>query len=60
MTQQFQSGQTVRLSRAVNRLAAVGDYKIVRVLPHEGGEQQFRIKSDQEAYERVVKESDLE
>jgi hypothetical protein len=60
MTPQFRIGQTVLLCRASYRLPSVGDFKIVRVLPDEGGQQQFRIKSDPETYERVVKESDLE
>jgi hypothetical protein len=60
MTPQFRSGQTVRLCRASYRLSSVGDFKIVRVLPDEGGERQYRIKNAGEAHERVVKESDLE
>jgi hypothetical protein len=61
MTSQFRSGQTVRLSRGPPyKSAADGDYKIVRQLPDNGGEQQYRIKSVREPHERVVKESDLE
>jgi hypothetical protein len=61
MTPQFRSGQTVRLSRGLPyKSAADGDYKIVRQLPDNGGEQQYRIKSVREPHERVVKESDLE
>jgi hypothetical protein len=59
MTPQFRSGQRVRLCRASYRLSSVGDFKIVRVLPDEGGEPQYRIKNDGEAHERVVNESDL-
>ena len=61
MPHQFRSGQTVRLSRSLsNRSAAAGDYKVVRPLPDNGGELQYRIKSEREPHERVVKESDLE
>jgi hypothetical protein len=61
MTPQFRSGQTVRLSRGLPyKSAADGDYKIIRQLPDNGGEQQYRIKSVREPHERVVKESDLE
>jgi hypothetical protein len=61
MTTQFRSGQTVRLTRGlVHKSAADGEYKIVRQLPENGGEQQYRIKSVREPHERVVKESDLE
>jgi hypothetical protein len=61
MSHQFRSGQTVRLCRGLPyRSAADGDYKIVRQLPDNGGEQQYRIKSMREPHDRVVKESDLE
>lgn len=61
MTHQFRSGQMVRLSRNLPaKTGAGGDYKIVRQLPDSGGELQYRIKSEREPHERVVKESDLE
>jgi hypothetical protein len=61
MTTQFRSGQTVRLSRGLAlKSAAEGEYKIVRQLPENGGEQLYRVKSSREPHERVVKESDLE
>ena len=59
MSNQFHSGQTVRLVRSSMRTAADGEFKIVRPLPDEGGETQYRIKSAREPHERVVKESDL-
>jgi hypothetical protein len=60
MTPQFQIGQTVRLVRGLPyRNAADGDYRIVRQLPDNGGEPQYRIKSDREPHERVVKEANL-
>jgi hypothetical protein len=61
MSNLFQSGQTVRLVRTLSRRAAAeGEFKIVRALPNEGGETQYRIKSAQEPHDRVVKESDLQ
>jgi hypothetical protein len=60
MAHQFRSGQLVRLRRNIRYGAAQGDYEIVRQLPDEGGELQYRIKSVREPHERVVKESDLE
>ena len=61
MTSRFQSGQTVRLVRNQSlRAAAEGEFKIVRALPDDGGETQYRIKSVREPHERVVKESDLQ
>jgi hypothetical protein len=61
MVPQFRSGQTVRIFRGLlNKSGAEGEYKIVRQLPDNGSELQYRVKSDREPYERVVKESDLE
>jgi hypothetical protein len=61
MTHKFRSGQTVHLSRSMtSRSAPGGDYKVVRQLPVDGGEPQYRIKSVREPYERVAKESDME
>jgi hypothetical protein len=56
MTTQFRSGQTVRLSRSLlHKSPAGGEYKIIRLLPDDGGEQQYRVKSAREPHERVVK-----
>ena len=41
-------------------MPSVGDFEVVRVMPDEGGNRQYRIKSGGEAHERVVNESDLE
>lgn len=60
MNYRFRSGQAVRLSRSPYRSSAGGDYKIVRPLPSNGGELQYRVKSLHEPYERVVRESELE
>ena len=43
----------------VARPAASGTYQIVRQLPTEGDDCQYRIKSTTEAFERVAKESQL-
>jgi hypothetical protein len=59
MSNRFHTGQSVRLVRSSLRSAADGEFKIVRPLPEDGGETQYRIKSVREPHERVVKESDL-
>ena len=59
MSAQFRAGQTVRLMRSWLRAAADAEFKIVRPLPDDGGETQYRIKSVREPHERVVRESDL-
>jgi hypothetical protein len=61
MSNLFQSGQTVRLVRNLSlRAAAEGEFTIVRTLPDDGGETKYRIKSEREPHDRVVKESDLQ
>jgi hypothetical protein len=61
MTHRYQPGQSVRLRTGIRTMsAATGDYKILRQLPDNGGEAQYRIKSGREAHERVAKESDLD
>jgi hypothetical protein len=61
MTHRFRSGQTVRLNRGYpHRSASAGVYQVVRQLPDNGGDPQYRIKSASEPHERVVTESDLQ
>jgi hypothetical protein len=44
----------------LGRGGATGVYEVVRLLPTEGDEQQYRIKSMTEPHERVAKQSQLE
>jgi hypothetical protein len=39
--------------------ASAREYKIMRLLPYEGGDVLYRIKSAAETFERVAKESEL-
>ncbi|NJO55855.1 MAG: hypothetical protein HC834_05290 [Rhodospirillales bacterium] len=56
----FSVGQTVRFSpRSKSRSNAPEDYKVVRLLPAEHNDQQYRVKSTSDGHERVVKESQL-
>jgi hypothetical protein len=41
-------------------MAADSTYRIVKLLPSDGDEYQYRIKSVSEAFERVAKESQLD
>jgi hypothetical protein len=43
----------------IARPAASGTYEVVRLLPTDGDDCQYRIKSSTEAFERVAKESQL-
>jgi hypothetical protein len=57
----FMVGQIVRFtSGTVGRPGAGGSYKIIRVLPLEGDEHQYRIKSAHEPHERIARESQLD
>jgi hypothetical protein len=57
----FQVGQTVLFSSvATSRPAASGSFKIIRLLPSDGDDYQYRIKHPGEAFERVVKESQID
>jgi hypothetical protein len=56
----FPVGATVYFTASnVSRPAATGTYEIIRQLPTEGDDCQYRIKSSIEAFERVAKESQL-
>ena len=60
-THKFQIGQTVYFtSRPVGQMTANDIYRIVKLLPSDGEDYQYRIKSANEAFERVAKESQLD
>jgi hypothetical protein len=60
-THKFRVGQTVSYtSSPVSRPGASGSYQVVRLLPSDGDDYQYRIKNPGEAFERVAKESQLE
>ncbi len=57
----FQLGQTVLFTaKPVGQMDANGTYKIVKLLPSDGDDFQYRIKSTTEAFERVARESQLD
>ena len=47
-------------SPSFGRAAATGSYTVVKLLPSDGDDYQYRIKSSGEAFERVAKESQLD
>ena len=60
-THKYRVGQTVfYTSSPISRPGASGSYKVVRLLPSDGEDYQYRIKSANEAFERVAKESQLD
>jgi hypothetical protein len=57
----FVVGETVYFTASnVARPAASGTYEVIRLLPTDGDDCQYRIKSSTEAFERVAKESQLD
>jgi hypothetical protein len=60
MTHQYRVGQTVDYDPGrMGVRASSREYKVVRLLPPEGSELLYRIKSVGEAFERVAKEREL-
>ncbi len=56
----FTVGETVYFTASnVARPAATGTYEVIRLLPTDGDDCQYRIKNSTEAFERVAKESQL-
>ena len=56
----FKVGQSVSFtSGPFGRGGTNGIYKVTQLLPPEGDDYQYRIKSASEPHERVVKESQL-
>jgi hypothetical protein len=57
----YNVGETVYYtSPSFGRAAASGSYTVVKLLPSDGDDYQYRIKSSGEAFERVAKESQLD
>jgi hypothetical protein len=57
----FAIGNMVRLSRDMPlRNAVQGPYEILARLPEREGEFQYRVKSERETYQRIMKEDELE
>jgi hypothetical protein len=59
MTPQFHVGQTVYLRPSKGRDAAGSAYEIRAMLPDEGLQRRYRIKSLIEPHERVLSGEDL-
>lgn len=61
MSSKFKVGQEVRFtSNVLGRPGASGIYTIIRVLPDESEDREYRIKSRSENYERMARESQLQ
>jgi hypothetical protein len=61
VTHRFPIGTMVRLIRTRPLHNGVsGPYEVLARLPERDGELQYRIKSEHEPYQRIVKASELE
>jgi hypothetical protein len=57
----FQIGETVYFtSRPIGHMLPNSTYQVVKLLPSDGADYQYRIKNPKEAFERVARESQLE
>jgi hypothetical protein len=56
----FILGQSVRFTHGGHPGVSREDYKITRLLPVDGLECEYRVKSAGEPYERVARESQLD
>ena len=60
MSHKFRVGESVYFTASnIARPGASGTYEVIRLLPTDGDDCQYRIKSTTEAFERVAKESQL-
>lgn len=60
LTHKYKVGETVYFTASnISRPAASGTYEVIRQLPTDGDDCQYRIKSTTEAFERVARESQL-
>jgi len=55
----FAAGQSVTMTLSNLRRTSADTFEIVRLLPPEGGNPQYRIKSLRDGHERVVTESEI-
>ena len=61
LSHKYRVGESVYFTASnIARPAASGTYEVIRLLPTDGDDCQYRIKSSTEAFERVAKESQLD
>lgn len=55
----YEVGQKVNFASRTRIAAAAGEYEVIKLLPVEAGQFQYRIKSTLERHERVAAEEQL-
>jgi hypothetical protein len=56
----YSAGQRVRVTRGAGFGGANGFCSVVNPLPREAGPQQYRVRGDEETFDRIVDEARLE
>lgn len=59
-TPKFGAGQRVSIISAGGFSAPSGMYRVISALPLERGSQRYRVKNDNEVYDRVLEEARLQ
>lgn len=60
ITHKYKVGETVGFSPSRwSMRAPSGNCKVIRLLPHDGGENLYRVKCASEPFERIARESEL-
>ena len=60
MPPKFKLGDAVILKQSLRQNVPGGVCIVIKVLPDRNGEREYRVKSADEEYERVARESELE
>ena len=55
----FHVGHTVMLKPSISRNVPEGVYEVIKQLPHNGREYEYRIKSVSEEHQRIAGEGEL-
>lgn len=55
----FRIGQMVEIMPTTLRQAVTGRYEIIRLVPCDSNDPRYRLKSEDEKYERILSETEL-
>ena len=56
----FQIGENVEiLAGTLTARHAPGQYTVVRLMPNDGADREYRVRSNQDGHERVVRQSEM-
>jgi hypothetical protein len=55
----FKIGQMVEVMPTTLRAAVTGRYEIIRLVPCDSNDPRYRLKSQDEKYERILSETEL-